>query len=43
MAFTQVVEDGNFMLLIQQELGANAPDVACAANHKNFHWRKNAA
>src|SRR5215208_2615772 len=40
MAFTQVVENGNFMRFIQQELGANAPDVACAANHKDFHWRE---
>jgi hypothetical protein len=39
MAFTQVVENGNFMPLIQQELGANAPDVACTANHEDFHWR----
>jgi len=43
MAFTQVVKNGNFMPLIQQELGANAPDVACAANHKYSHWRENAA
>jgi hypothetical protein len=28
------------MPLIQQELGANAPDIACAANHKDFHWRE---
>jgi hypothetical protein len=39
MAFTQVVENGNFMSLIQQELGANAPDIARAANDKDFHWR----
>jgi hypothetical protein len=39
MAFTQVVENGNFMPLIQQELGANAPDIARAANDKDFHWR----
>jgi len=39
MAFTQVVENGNFMRLIQQELGANAPDIARAANDKDFHWR----
>jgi hypothetical protein len=38
MAFTQVIENGNFMPLIQQELGTNAPDVPCAANHKDFHW-----
>ena len=40
MAFTQVVKNGNFMPLIQQELGANAPDIACAANHKDFNWRE---
>jgi hypothetical protein len=40
MAFTQVVENGNFMPLIQQELGANASDVARAANDKDFHWRE---
>ena len=40
MAFTQVVENSDFMPLIQQELGANAPDVARAANDKDFHWRK---
>ena len=40
MAFTQVVENGNFVPLIQQELGANAPDIARAANDKNFHWRE---
>jgi hypothetical protein len=39
MAFTQVVEDNNFMPVIQQELRANAPDIACAANHEDFHWR----
>jgi hypothetical protein len=43
MALTQVVENGNFMPFIQQELGANAADVACTANHKDFHWRENAA
>jgi hypothetical protein len=43
MAFAQVIEDGNLVPLIQQELGANAPDVTCAANHKDFHWRQNAA
>jgi hypothetical protein len=40
MAFTEIVENGNFVPLIQQELGANAPDVACAANHEDFHWRE---
>jgi hypothetical protein len=42
MAFAQVIENGNFVPFIQQELGANAPNVACAANHKDFHWRENA-
>jgi hypothetical protein len=40
MAFTQVIENGNFMPLIQQEFGANAPDIARAANDKDFHWRE---
>jgi hypothetical protein len=40
MAFTEIVKNDNFMPLIQQELGANAPDVACAANHEDFHWRE---
>ncbi len=40
MAFTEIVENGNLMPLIQQEFGANAPDVACAANHEDFHWRE---
>ena len=43
MAFTQVVENDNFMPLIHQKLGANAPNVACAANHKDFHGRENGA
>jgi hypothetical protein len=37
MAFTQIVEDGDFVPLIQQEFGANASDVARAANNKDFH------
>ncbi len=40
MAFTQIIENGNFMPLIQQQLGANAPDVARTANDKDFHWRE---
>src|SRR2546423_10641981 len=39
MAFTQIIENGNFMPLIQQKLRANAPDIARAAHDKNFHWR----
>jgi hypothetical protein len=40
MAFTQIIENGNLVPLIQQKLGANAPDVARAANDKDFHWRE---
>jgi hypothetical protein len=40
MAFTQIVENGNFMPLIEQELGANASDIARAAHDKDFHWRE---
>jgi len=40
MAFTQIIENGNFVTLIQQELCANAPDVTRPANDKDFHWRK---
>jgi len=40
MAFTQIIENGNFMPLIQQKLRANAPDIARAAHDKNFHWRE---
>jgi hypothetical protein len=43
MAFTQIVENGDFMPFIQQELGANAADVTRTAHHKDFHWRENAA
>jgi hypothetical protein len=38
--FTQIIENGNFMPPIQQKLGTNAPDVARAANDKDFHWRE---
>src|SRR5262249_2554782 len=38
--FTQIIENGNFLPLIQQKLGTNAPDVARAANDKDFHWRE---
>jgi hypothetical protein len=43
MAFAQIIENGNFMPFIQQELGANAPDIAGAANDKDFHWPESAA
>jgi hypothetical protein len=37
MAFTQIIENDNFMSLIHQQLGANAPDIARTANDKDFH------
>src|SRR5205814_194541 len=40
MAFTQLIENGNFMPLIQQKFRADAPDIARAAHDKNFHWRE---
>src|SRR5215472_12808555 len=40
MAFTQIIENGNFMPVIQQQLGTNASYVAGTANDKDFHWRK---
>jgi hypothetical protein len=43
MTFTQVIENSDFMPLIEQQLGANAPDIACTANYKDFHWQENAA
>jgi hypothetical protein len=39
MAFAEIIENNNVMPLIQQEFGANAPDVARAANHEDFLWR----
>jgi len=40
MAFAEVIEDGNFVPLVQQQLDANAPDVASGANNENFHAPK---
>ena len=37
MAFTQIIENSNLMPLIEQQLCANAADVARAANDKDFH------
>jgi hypothetical protein len=37
VAFSQIIEDGYFVALIQQQLGANAPDVTGAANNENSH------
>ncbi len=43
MALAQVVEDDDLMAFIEQELDANAPDVACSADDKDFHPRESAA
>src|SRR5436190_24086163 len=40
MAFRQVVENDDVVPLIKQELDADAPDVACSANDKDFHPRQ---
>jgi hypothetical protein len=40
MASAQIIENDNFVPLVQQELGANAPDIAGATNDKDFHWRE---
>ena len=40
MAFRQIVEDDDIVAFIEQELDANAPDVARSADDKNFHPRK---
>src|SRR5438477_5595064 len=40
MAFTEIIENGNFMPFIQQELGANAPDVTGSPYDKDSHWRE---
>src|SRR4030095_16423052 len=40
MACDKIIENGDFVALIEQKLRANASDVAGAANNKNFHWRR---
>jgi hypothetical protein len=40
MALTQIIENGNFVSPIEQQLGANAPNVARTANDKDFHRRR---
>jgi hypothetical protein len=37
MAFNQIIEDGYFVALIQQKLGANTSDVTSAADDENSH------
>ena len=40
VAFGQVVEDGDVVTVVEEKLDADAPDVAGAADDKNFHPRK---
>jgi hypothetical protein len=40
MPFGQVIEDDDLVALIEQQLDANAPDIACPADDKNSHPRK---
>ena len=37
MSLTQVIENGDVVLLIEQNLRANATDVTGAADNENFH------
>jgi hypothetical protein len=37
MPFGKIVEDGNVVALVEEEFGANAPDVARSANDENLH------
>ena len=42
MPFGKIVEDADFVVFVEQELGANAPDIAGSANDENLHrgsWR----
>src|SRR4029077_13797655 len=39
MPFTQVIKDDNFVAFIEQKLGANAANVARAANNEDSHRR----
>ena len=43
MPFAQIIEDDDFVAFIEQKLGADAADVARAADDENFHARENAA
>ena len=40
MAFGQVVEDGDLVAFIEQQLDADAADVARPADDEDFHPRK---
>src|ERR1700682_3390065 len=41
MAFTQIIENGDAVAFVEQQLGANAPDVTGATDNENFHSREN--
>ena len=41
MAFAQIIENRDAVVLIEQELGTNAPDVTGATDNENFHSREN--
>jgi hypothetical protein len=43
MAFAQIIKDRDFISLIQQLFGANAPDVTRAASEENLHCPEIAA
>jgi hypothetical protein len=40
VTFGQIVEDDDLVAFIEEQLDANAPDIACPANDENFHPRK---
>ena len=40
MAFYQIIEYPDRVILVKQQLGTDAPDVTGAANDENFHPRK---
>jgi hypothetical protein len=37
MSFRKIIEDGNGVAFIEEQFGANAADVSCSADDKNFH------
>ena len=42
MPFAQIIEDADFVALVEQQFRANASDVTRAADHENLHARENA-
>ena len=41
MAFAQVVEDRNAVAFVEQQLGADATDIASTSGNENLHSRQN--